>query len=306
MSEIKFKEISIKVSNIDKLFFPGDGITKGDVIEYYQKIAKFMLPHIIERPLMVQCFPDGINGRNYYQQNALDYFPTWIKRIKVNKKNGGFVEHVICDSAATLVYLTDQGCFTPHVWLSQVSSLNNPDRMIFDLDPANNGFENVRFAARVLRELLEQELQLETFVMTTGSRGLHIVAPLDGRQEFDEVRSFARNIAEILVQRYPGQLTTEMRKEKRKGKLFVDTNRNAFGQTAIAPYAIRPKPGAPVAAPIEWGELSDKALNAQHYNIKNIFDRLEQKKDIWRNINKKANSLLKSKQQLKRHYADAK
>ena len=236
MSEIKFKEISIKLSNIDKLFFPDDGITKGDVIEYYQKIAEVMLPHIIERPIMVQCFPDGINGRNYYQQNALDYFPAWIKRIKVNKKHGGFVEHVICDSAAALVFLTDQGCFTFHVWLSRATSLNNPDRMIFDLDPANNDFENVRFAARVLHELLEQELQLETFVMTTGSRGLHIVVPLNGRQEFADVRSFARDIAEILVKRYPDQLTIEMRKEQRKGRLFVDTNRNAFGQTAIAPY----------------------------------------------------------------------
>ena len=181
---------TLPLSSLDKVLFPDAGVTKGDVVEHYRRVAARMVPHMKGRPVSMQRFPDGIEGQGFFQKDAPDYFPDWIRRVTVEKK-GGTVEHAVCDDAATLVYLANQNCITPHVWLSRADRLNHPDRLIFDLDPSGDDFEQVRFAAGVLRDLLV-DLGLVPFPMTTGGRGLHLLVPLDRKSDFDAVRSFAR------------------------------------------------------------------------------------------------------------------
>jgi bifunctional non-homologous end joining protein LigD len=274
----------IELSNLDKVLFPQDGITKGDLIDYYRRVAQTMLPYMEGRPIAMQRFPDGIGEEGFYQKEAPDYFPEWITRVTVEVEGEGRRQpEVVCDSEATLVYLADQACITPHVWLSRADKLHHPDRLIFDLDPPGHEFEPVRLAARSVRSLLE-ELELSSLVMTTGSRGLHVLIPLDRQADFDTVRAFARQLAQVVASREPERLTVATRKEDRGGRLFLDYLRNSYGQHAVTAYAVRPIAGAPVATPLEWDELSDTGLNSQSYNIGNIFRRLGQKADPWKGM----------------------
>ncbi|MGH8162221.1 MAG: non-homologous end-joining DNA ligase [Gammaproteobacteria bacterium] len=266
--------------------FPDAGITKGDLIDYYLKVADMMMPHIKNRALTLHRFPDGIGADGFYQQNASDYFPDWIPRATLGKGKDK-TEHAVCNDTATLVYLANQAVITPHVWLSRTDQPDHPDRMIFDLDPADDDFDTVRSAARALHEALDT-LDLACFLMTTGSRGLHVVVPLDRGSDFDAVRDFARRLADRVTERAPDEFTTEQRKNKRAGRLFLDTTRNAYGQTAVAPYAVRAKPGAPVAAPLEWKELNDAKLTSRRYHLGNIARGLRQREDPWRSIGRHA------------------
>ena len=297
--KIKAGSRRIEVSNPDKVFFPDEGITKGDVAEYYRRIAETMLPHMRDRPLNMQRFPDGIEKDGFYEKKVPDYFPGWIDSASVYlKEKKRRQRQVVCNDAATLLYLADKACISAHLWLSRKDDLRRPDRLIFDLDPPDGDFDPVRAGARAIKEIIEQA-GLTAFVMTTGSRGLHVVAPLDRSAGFDSVRSFARKAAELLARKEPERFTTETRKEKRKGRLFLDYLRNAYAQTAVAPYAIRPKPGAPVATPLEWDELSDGSLDARRFTIRNIFRRLGQREDPWKRIDRGAASLKEANRQLK-------
>lgn len=280
---------TVEISRADKVLFPGDGITKMDLARYYGRIAGIMLPHLKGRPLTMQRFPDGLGGEGFYEKKTPDHFPSWVKRVSVDLQEGGSQSQVVCDNAATLVYLADQACITPHTWLSRGGRLRHPDRMIFDLDPPDGDFEPVRNAARALRDVLE-EVGLAAYVMTTGSRGLHVAVPLDGSATFDTVRGFAATAARLLADREPG-ITVEVRKDKRKGRLFVDTLRNAYGQTAVPPYAVRALPGAPVAAPLDWDELGRSGMGSRRFRIDNIFRRLGRKDDPWRGMERHARSL---------------
>jgi bifunctional non-homologous end joining protein LigD len=223
-----------------------------------------------------------------------DYFPEWVTRVSVGKE-GGSLTQLVCNKAATLVYLANQACITPHVWLSRVDHLDNPDLLIFDLDPPDGHLKDVQFAARTLRDVLE-ELGLVVFVQTTGSRGFHIVAPLDGGADFDTVRTFAQDVAELVARREPDRLTTEQHKEQRRGRVFLDTLRNSYAQTFAAPYAVRPRPGAPVATPIDWAELGK--TDPQRYSIGNIFRRLGQKGDPWKGMQQHARCLSEPRRRL--------
>lgn len=287
--ELRFGHYRVTLSNRDKLFFPEAGLTKGDLIDYYQRIAQTMLPYLQNRPLTMQRFPDGIEGKNFYQQEISDYFPDWMDRVTV-RKEGGQVEHVVCNNVATLVYLANQACITPHVWLSHGERLDYPDRMIIDLDPPDDDFEAARQAALIVREALDR-LGLIPFVMTTGSRGYHVVVPLEGSQKFDTVRALARDLADLLAAQSPERLTTEQYKEQRGNCVFLDTLRNAYGHTAVPPYAVRARPGAPVAVPVEWDELESGKISPQRYTIKNLFRRLGQKQAPWAGMMRHARSL---------------
>lgn len=289
---------TVHVSSLDKVLFPDDGLTKEDLIDYYRRIGKVMLPHMKERPLNMQRFPDGIGASGFYQKEVPDYFPDWITRVEVEvKEEGQRQPQVVCDKTATLVYLANQACITPHIWLSRVDKLDYPDRLIFDLDPPSDDFEPVRAAAGSLRQIVE-EVGLAPYLMTTGSRGLHVVAPLDRRSDFDTVRAFARQLAEVVAGRAPDRLTTEPRKEKRHGRLFLDYLRNSYGQTAVTPYAVRARSGAPVATPLDWGELDDPELRSQSYTMANIFRRLGQKDDPWQGMMRHARGLSEPQEKL--------
>lgn len=274
---------------------PDKAITKGDIVDYYRRVAPVMVPHLRGRPLMLERYPEGITGPGFYQKEASDHFPAWIHRVEVPKE-GGTVTHVVCNDEETLVYLANQGCLTFHAWLSRADRIHHPDQLIFDLDPPPGGFETVRAAARHLGRLLEQ-LELVPFVKTTGSRGLHVAVPLDRRAAFDETRAFARDVAALVVAGDPGRLTTEVRKAKRDGRVFVDVLRNGYAQTAVAPYSVRARPGAPVATPLEWDEVGGR-LDPQRYTIRNLFRRLGRKPDPWRNMARHARSLEPARRRL--------
>ncbi len=280
----------VEITHSDKVLFPEDGITKYDVIDYYDHIAPMMIPYMKDRPLTMHRFPNGIRGQAFYQKDIGEYFPHWIQRIAIPKLSGGITTYVICNNRATLVYIANQACITPHIWLSKRDKLNYPDRMIFDLDPADSDFKQVVFAALAIKDLLDK-LGLVAFPMTTGSRGMHLVIPLDRKADFDTVRDFAHTVGYVLAQRYPDQLTTEIRKDKRGNRLFIDAQRNSFGATAVTPYAIRARPGAPVATPLHWQEVTDPHLRSQSYTIATIFKRLERVDNVWKNMSRSIASL---------------
>jgi bifunctional non-homologous end joining protein LigD len=289
---------TLELSSLDKVLYPDAQYTKADIIDYYRRMAETMLPHMRGRPLTLHRFPDGIGKSGFYQKEARDYFPEWINRVTVDVlEEKGTQEQITCEDAATLVYLANQACLTPHIWLSCVEHLDQPDKLIFDLDPPDDDFAIVRKTAFLLRQVLE-EIGLAPFLMTTGSRGLHIVVPLAANDDFDAVRTFAHRVARLASERDPDNVTVAQRKNKRKGRLFVDYLRNAYGQNSVAPYSLRAKPGAPVATPLDWHELRDDDLDSQTYTMANIFRRLGQKEDPWRDFTEKACKLDDARQQV--------
>lgn len=280
---------NIDISSEEKLIFPDLGITKKDLIEYYHTIAPCLLRHIEDRPLMLQRFPNGIKKGGFYQKDASDYFPEWIETVTVPKEDGK-VDHVVCNNAATLVYLANQGTVSFHCWLSKANNINNPDKFIIDLDPPSDDFEEVRNAAFLVKDFID-ELSVSSYVMTTGSSGIHIAIPLDAQFSFDLVRETGHAIAEELTERHPDIFTTARFKSDRDGKIYLDIQRNAYAQTGIAPYSLRSLEEAPVATPLEWTELSDSSIDARAFTIKNIHKRLSKKGDPWKGMRRHAISL---------------
>ncbi|WP_418955556.1 non-homologous end-joining DNA ligase [Streptomyces tritici] len=279
---------SVEIKRADKVLFPDDGITKADLAAYYRSVARRMLPHLRGRPLMLERHPEGIDGGRFMQKDTPAHFPDWVRRVELPKEDGT-VDYAVCDDVPTLLYLADQACVTPHRWLSRADRPDHPDRLVFDLDPPGGDFERAREAARNVRELLD-ELELPSALMTTGSRGLHVVVALDRRAGFDEVRAFARDAADVLAGRYPDRLTTAARKQARKGRLYLDVQRNGYGQTAVAPYAVRARPGAPVAVPLSWTELDDPELTAQRWTLATIEERLAED-DPWEQVSWRGRSV---------------
>jgi bifunctional non-homologous end joining protein LigD len=290
MTQRKFGSYAFESAREDKIFFPNDHITKGDVIAYYEKIAEFMLPHIKDRPLILRRFPDGIQAEGFFQQKAADYFPDWLPRIMMTKADGE-VMHPAADKKADLVYLANQGVIVFHALLSRSDKPDTPDQIVFDLDPpAADDFDLVRNTALELRDLLD-ELGLAAFVKTSGSRGLHVVCPLRRNHRFKQTRHFAGEVARHLAAKNPGELTTAQAKDRRKGRLFLDTIRNSYGHGMVSPYSLRALPAAPVATPLDWEEVGQKSLRPDHYTISNIFKRLAQKRDPWQAMRRRARDL---------------
>jgi bifunctional non-homologous end joining protein LigD len=275
--------VRVKLSSPDKLLFPADGITKKDLAEYYERVAGWMLPHVKDRPLSLQRFPDGIEGEGFFQKNTPPHYPDWIRRVEVPKANGTVIHAVVSD-AETLPYLVGQNTITPHVWLSRADRIHQPDRMVIDLDPPPGGaFADVRRAARQTGDLM-REIGLEPFAQVTGSKGIHVWTPVRRRADFDDVKEFSNRFAELLAARHPDELTTAFRKAGRGGRILVDVLRNRYAQTAVPPYSVRTRPGAPVATPIAWEELSDSKLRPDRWNLKSLPRRLASKGDPWAGI----------------------
>jgi bifunctional non-homologous end joining protein LigD len=278
---------TILVTHPDRIVFPESGVTKGEIVEYYRRVAPVMLPHVRGRPVMMQRLPGGAGSPGVYQKAIPSHFPDWIDRVTVGKV-GGTVTHVVCNEAATLVYIANQGSLTPHVWLSRVEALDRPDRLIIDLDPGQGGAPEARFAARATRELLV-EAGLVPHLMATGSRGYHVVVPIRPERGFEDVRTIAFGLADALVRRAPDRLTTEFHKTERRGRLFLDCNRNAYAQTAVPPYAVRPRPSAPVAVPLGWDELDDTEPDG--WNVRTVLDRVRDGSDAWHGFARRTRSL---------------
>ena len=279
----------VEISHPDKLLFPDDGITKAELVDYYVTVAPRMLPHVRGRPVNLQRFPDGIGGGGFFQQARPEHFPAWIGGVEVAKE-GGELCHVLLDQAASLAYIANQNCITPHAWLSRATALDHPDQLIIDVDPPDERIAGARGAALRLGELF-RELGLTPFVKTTGSRGFHVLVPLDGKLDFDAARAFARDAATVVTRRHPDELTVEPRKAKREGRIYLDTLRNAYAHTAVPPYAVRARPGAPVAAPLTWDELADRSMHSGKFTLRTIVRRLEDQDDPWADLRRRARGL---------------
>lgn len=295
MADPKAREVAgraIEVSHPDKVMFPDDGITKADLVDYYARIANVMLPHVRDRPLTQHQFPGGLGGGGFWRKQIAGHFPKWIGRVKLRTRDG--VQHqILANEPAVLAYLANQNCITPHVWTARADDLGHPDQVIFDLDPeGDDDFPNVKKGARALREIL-QDLGLTPFLKTTGSKGLHVVAPLDRSADYDRVLAFAHRVGERLVEEDPGRFTPEFRKNKRDRRIFVDVLRNRYAQTAVPPYAVRARPGAPVAMPLEWDELRS-LRNARKYTLRNVFRRMGRHRDPWAAMARAARPLPKT------------
>jgi bifunctional non-homologous end joining protein LigD len=280
----------ITVTHPEKVLFPADGITKGELAQYYQSIAERMIPHVRDRPLHMNRFPGGIAWNPIQQKRVPDSFPAWIKRATVDLQRGGTITHAVIDNAATLVYLAQYNMVTAHVWLSRIQAPNQPDQVMFDLDPADDDFGLVRKTALTLKALLE-ELKLVPFVKTTGSRGLHVIAPITVGPTFEEVHLFADALAQRLAAADSKHLTTEFSKQKREGRLFLDVNRNAYAQTAVAPYAVRAKAGAPIAVPIDWSEVDSDKLRPDGVGIRTVAKWLKGRDDPWKSLERSSKPL---------------
>lgn len=286
------------ISHPDKVLFPDDGVTKGDVAAYYERIAPAMLPHLRGRPLTMERYPKGIGQKGFWQKDVSKGFPEWLQRVEVPKK-GGVVHYPIVTDLRSLLWVANQNTITQHVWASRVPRLHYPDLCVFDLDPAKDDAAPVRAAAIELRELLD-ELGLPAWVKTSGSKGFHLVVPIDGKSTSDEVTHFANGVARLWISRAPDRLTQEFSKADRHGRIYVDTGRNAPGATFAAPYTIRARPGAPVSAPCSWAEIERGTVAPASVTMRTMLERIETVGDYWADILKKGRSLTRAMAKLAR------
>ena len=276
----------VRVSSPDKELF--QGITKRDLADYYERVGRIMVRHVRDRPVAMQAFPGGIEGPGHYMKDRPKHFPEWIPDVRVEKR-GGSLRHVLIRETAALEYLAGQNVITPHVWTSRADHVREPDRIVFDLDPSTQKFGEIRAAARAAGELL-RGLGLAPHAMTTGSRGIHVTVPIR-RAPFEEAFAFAKAVAERLAAEHPGKLTTEFHKAKRGSRIFVDVLRNRYAQHAVPPYAVRPRPRAPVAAPLHWEELEDPKLKPDRWTIASLPARLESDGDEWHGFSGRARAI---------------
>lgn len=266
------------ITHPDKVLFPEDGITKGELATYYETIAPLMLPHIRGRPITMERFHRGIGEKGFFQKDVSSGFPGWLERVEVEKK-GGVVHHPIVTDTRSLLWLANQNSITPHVWTARVPDLWHPDLCVFDLDPSKEEPTVLNSVAIGLRDWLA-ELGLESWVKTTGSKGFHIAIPLDGSADYGEVGRFANEVGMLLVRRDPDHLTQEFSKADRGGRILVDTGRNAYHATFAAAYAARAKQGAPISAPCTWDEI-EKGISPQSFLLRGMADRISKVGDLW-------------------------
>ncbi len=270
---------TLDVSSLEKLLFPGEKITKRDLLDYYEGIAPLMLPHLKDRPLSLQRYPGGIEGPGFFQKEVPDYFPDFITTVTV-EKDDGTVEEAVCNNAETLVYLANQNTIVFHRWMSRRDKLIQPDILTLDFDPnAGADFKMVLAGVAAARDRLEG-LGLRGFPLLTGSRGVHIIVPIKRRPDFKTVAAWMHTLADQLADAHPRILTTEFHKAKRGDRVFVDWLRNQYAQTAVTPYSVRARPGAPVAAPVTWEELGARSARPERFSIRSLKELLR-RGDVW-------------------------
>lgn len=277
------------ITHPEKLLFPADGISKGELAAYYQAAHEAILPHLRGRPVTMERFPAGIEQKGFLQKDVSKGFPEWLTRVEVPKKDGT-VHYPLIEDERSLSWLANQNCITPHVWPSRHPKLGYPDLCLFDLDPSRDEPEVLRGAALAVRDVLA-ELGLESWVKTSGSKGFHIVVPLDAQTAHDGVWRFAHGVGAVLVKRKPEHLTQEFLKTERGGRILVDTGRNGFSATFAAAYAVRPKPGAPVSAPCNWAEIEAGQVEPQSFRLRTMAQRLDQVGELWQKLYESARPL---------------
>jgi bifunctional non-homologous end joining protein LigD len=271
---------SVEVTHPERVLFPDAGVTKGDVVEYYRRIADLLLPHVAGRPLVVQRFPEGIDKAGFYQKNTPRHAPDWLDTVELRTAEGGSTRYPVVDDEAGLAFLANYGSVVLHTLLNTADEPERPVEVIWDLDPSSDDLDVVRDAARHLRDVLDG-LGLRPRVKSSGSRGLHVLVDVVGPADYDLTRAFALAVAEQVVAREPDRFTVAFHKKERRGRLFIDVLRNGRAAHAVAPYSLRARPEAPVAAPLSWDEALSADFHPRRITIANVFRRLGQIDDPW-------------------------
>jgi bifunctional non-homologous end joining protein LigD len=284
------------VTHPEKVLFPDCGISKGELCAYYETIAPVMLPHMSGRPVTLERFPNGIGAKGFIQKDVAKGFPEWLQRAAVQRREARAgreetpVHYALAFEARDLTWMANQNSITPHVWASRVPELDAPDCCLFDLDPARDDPQALRHAALAVRDLLA-ELGLESFVKTSGSKGFHILVPLDGKTPFEGTWRFGLGAGAVLARRFPELFTQEFIKADRHDRILIDTGRNSRGATFAAAYAVRARPGAPVSAPCSWAEIETAAIAPQTVTLKTMEQRLAERGDVWSELEGSAQAL---------------
>jgi bifunctional non-homologous end joining protein LigD len=286
------------ITHPEKMLFPDDGITKGDLAAYYETMAPVIVPHLRWRPVTMERYPAGIAEKGFWQKDVSKGLPAWLQRVDVPKKDG-VVHYPLITDTRSLLWMTNQNAVTQHVWTSRMPHLNHPDLCVFDLDPSADDAAAVRAAAIGLRDLLE-ELALPSWIKTSGSKGFHIVVPIDGKTPTEVVARFADAVGTVLVSRAADRLTQEFSKADRRGRIYVDTGRNGYSATFAAAYTVRAKRGAPVSAPCTWEEVEGGDVNPGTFTLRNMPDRIAKIGDVWADMRCRGRSLKRPMEKLRR------
>jgi bifunctional non-homologous end joining protein LigD len=286
------------ITHPEKVLFPEDGITKGELAAYYEMVAPVMLPHIRRRPVTMERYPRGLGAQSFWQKDVSKGFPEWLERAEVPKK-GGTVHHLLVSDSRSLLWMANQNTITPHVWTSRAPDLYHPDICVFDLDPAEDDPGILRAAALALRDLLD-ELGLPSWVKTSGSKGFHLVVPMDGKADMGQVSAFAHAVGTALVKRDPKHLTQEFSKADRGGRILVDTGRNGYSATFAAAYAVRARPGAPVSAPCTWEEVERGRAGPRSFTLRAMAGRIAEVGDLWSDLPRRKRSIKGPMEKLRR------
>ena len=288
-----------RLTNLDKLMFPDDGYTKGDLLKYYDTIAEKILPYLKDRPESLNRQPNGINRPGFYQKDMTGHIPRWLKTTRIfSESSDKSIDYVLCQDKRSLLYIVNLGCIEIHPWFSRVGRLDNPDFLVIDLDPDDNPFDHVIEIAHEVREILEK-IGAPSFCKTSGATGIHIGVPTAAKYDFDQVREFAEIVCRIIAKKYPATTSIDRNPNRRRKKIYLDFMQNRRGQTLAAPYCIRPRQGAPVSMPLTWKELKP-GLKPEHFNIENAASRILKGQDPWQSVLGPGIDLEKCMQKLKR------
>lgn len=281
---LKVGETNLHLTNQNKIYFPGDSISKGDILNYYNEVSTLIVPYLKDRPESMNRFPNGINGASFYQKDMdLEKIPSWLKTEKIySESNDKYIDYLLCNDKATLLYMANLGCIEFNPWNSTIKKMDKPDWAVIDLDPAKNDFKEVVKTALTVKKIMD-ELETECYCKTSGATGLHIYIPLGNQYRYDTVKLFSELIANKVVERLPEIASITRPIGNRGNKIYIDFLQNRQGQTLASAYSVRPRPGATVSTPLEWGEVNEK-LSPAKFTIKNVLKRFDKKGDLWKPV----------------------
>ena len=280
---VKIGDAVVSLTNLGKVYWPDEGYTKGDLIKYYFDVARYILPYLKDRPLIMKRYPNGITG-GFFHQHDVNEVPDYVRTETLEVEEGHEVDYIIGDDKATLIYMANLGAIERHPWHSRVRNLDHPDWFVFDLDPQGVRWEEICDVAVSCKEILDG-LGLDSYAKTSGSRGIHIYVPIKPTYSYEEIADFAERVAQLVVQENPDVATTERSlKKRKKARIYVDHMQNARGKSVVAPYSVRPKPGATISAPLEWSEVKRKKATISDFTIKNMLERLKSKGDLFKDV----------------------
>ncbi|WP_232067287.1 DNA ligase D [Flavobacterium bizetiae] len=282
--DLKIGKTTLHLTNQNKIYFPEDGITKGEIVQYYNEVADLILPYLKDRPQSMNRFPNGINAPGFYQKDvAVDKVPDWLKTKKIfSESNEEYLNYLICNDKATLLYMANLGCIEMNPWNSTIKHIENPDWLVIDIDPDKDDFQEVVKTALTVKEVLD-ELETDCYCKTSGATGLHVYIPLGAQYDYDSIKIFGELLATDIHSRLPKTTSLERSIKKRNHKIYIDYLQNRRGQTLASPYSVRPKHGATVSTPLEWSEVNSK-LHPSQFTIKNVLKRFEKKGDLWQPV----------------------